>query len=132
MGQEQTIKSPAKSGENQGFEVVRDEKGRFLKGTSGNPDGTGAGRPVGSISITAEIKKKLLEIPKNQQKTVLDLLVNKIIRKAAVDGDDQMIKQIWSYIDGPPGPAEKSVMQINLLNKNSMEIREDSSDKILA
>ena len=106
---------------------------QWKKGESGNP----AGRPPGSISITAEIKKKLLEIPENQQKTILDLLVNKIIRKAAVDGDDQMIKQIWSYIDGPPRPAENpepapSIMQVNLLNKEDIKVREESNVKVLA
>lgn len=122
MGQEQIKKTPAKPGENQGFQVLRDEKGRFL--TSGNPEGTGGGRPVGSISITAEIKLKLLEIPKNEQRTYLDLLIQKILRKAILDGDAQMIKQIWYYIDGLPGIA--SVTQINVSNKNSIEVKKEN------
>ena len=59
-----------------------------------------------TISITAEIKKKLREIPEGQQKTYLELLVNRIIKQAVVDGNEEMIMQIWSYLDSPPGPEE--------------------------
>ena len=75
----------------------------FKKGQSGNP----SGRPAGSVSITAEIKKKLQEIPDGQQKSYLELLINRILKQAVVDGNEQMIKQIWSYIDGAPGAPEK-------------------------
>jgi len=48
-----------------------------------------------------------------------------------------MIEQIWSYIDGTPRSAENPnpvapVVHINLLNKNGMEAREESGEKILA
>lgn len=125
MGQTETIKSPDITGQKQGKSGPPEEF-RWKKGESGNP----AGRPVGSVSITAEIKRKLQEIPDGQQKSYLELLINRILKQAVVDGNEQMIKQIWSYIDGPPGPGEKSIMQINLLNKNSMEVREESSEKI--
>lgn len=70
----------------------------FQKGQSGNP----AGRPKGSISITTEIKKKLEEMPKGSKKTYLDLLVATILKKAIEDGNEQIIRHIWSYIDGLP------------------------------
>lgn len=103
------------------------------KGQSGNP----AGRPPGSVSITAEIKRKLQEVPEGQQKSYLELLINRILKQAVVDGNEQMIKQIWSYIDGPPRQAEDPelvapVVHINLLNKNDMKVREESGEKILA
>ncbi len=122
MGQETITKSPDITGQKQGKSGPPEEF-RWKKGESGNP----AGRPVGSVSITTEIKKKLQEIPEGQQKSYLELLINRILKQAVVDGNEQMIKQIWGYIDGPPG--EKSIMQINLLNKNSMEIREGSDTK---
>jgi len=105
----------------------------FEPGQSGNPKG----RPPGSVSITAEIKKKLQEIPEGQQKSYLELLINRILKQAVVDGNEQMIKQIWSYIDGPPKQAEDPepvppTVHINLLNKNGMEVREESSERILA
>ncbi len=59
-----------------------------------------------TISITAEIKKKLHEIPEGQQKTYLELLVNRIIKQAVVDGSEEMIMLIWNYINTPPGPEE--------------------------
>lgn len=70
----------------------------FKKGQSGNVDG----RPVGSVSFTSLLKKKLGEIPEGQKKTYLELLVNAILKKAIVDGDPQMIKTIWNYVDGMP------------------------------
>jgi len=118
---------PDISGEN------RDNKGRFKAGLSGNP----TGRPTGCVSITAEIKKKLQEVPDGQQKSYLELLINRILKQAVVDGNEQMIKQIWSYIDGTPRPAENPepvapIVHINLLNKNGMEVREENGEKILA
>ena len=124
MGQETITKSPDITGQKQG-KGGPPEEFRWKKGESGNP----AGRPVGSVSITAEIKRKLQEIPDGQQKSYLELLINRILKQAVVDGNEQMIKQIWSYIDGPPGTGEKSIMQINLLNKNSMEVKEETDVK---
>jgi hypothetical protein len=61
------------------------------------------GRPPGSgISITTEIKKKLEEVPDGQKATYLELLINRIFKQAIQDGDQQMIKNIWNYIDGMP------------------------------
>lgn len=71
----------------------------FKKGQSGNPNG----RPKGSgISITTEIKKKLEESPEGQKATYLELLINRIFKQAIQDGDQQMIKNIWNYVDGMP------------------------------
>ena len=97
MGQEQTTKSPDITGQKQGKSGPPEEY-RWKKGESGNP----AGRPAGSVSITAEIKRKLQEIPDGQQKSYLELLINRILKQAVVDGNEQMIKQIWSYVDGTP------------------------------
>mgnify|MGYP001575283916 CR=1 FL=1 len=73
------------------------ETGKFLPG---NP---GGGRPPGSgISITTEIKKKLAEVPEGQKSTYLQLLINRIMKQAIQDGDQQMITRIWQYIDGMP------------------------------
>lgn len=121
MGQEQITKTPDISGEN------RDDLGRFRPGLSGNP----TGRPSGCVSITAEIKKKLQEVPEGQQKSYLELLINRILKQAVVDGNEQMIKQIWSYIDGTPRPAENPeipapIVHINLLNKNDVKSGQDN------
>ena len=78
--------------------VSRDEKGRFLPGFSGNPDG----KQPGTLSITAEVKKKLQEVPEGKTKTYLSCLIEQIMKKAVIEGDQQTIKQIWNYIDGMP------------------------------
>ena len=79
--------------------TAKKQRGRpFKKGQSGNPKG----RPSGSgISITTEIKRKLEEVPEGEKATNLQLLLDKILT-LAVSGDQRMIKDIWSYVDGMP------------------------------
>ena len=81
-----------------GQEVVRNEKGQVVSGTP-NP----FGRPIGAgISITTEIKRALETKPEGQKLTHLQLIVQRILKKAIVDGDSATIKQVWNYIDGMP------------------------------
>jgi hypothetical protein len=88
-------KKQEKTGTNK---VVRNEKGQIISGTP-NPNG----RPKGSgISITTEIKRKLKEVPKGQKASYLQLLIQRIFKKAIQDGDQQMITKIWNYVDGLP------------------------------
>lgn len=75
----------------------RDEKGLFLPGH----DGMG-GRPAGSVSITTIIKRKLQEAPPGQRKMLAELLADKILDKAYVDGNENLIKEVWHYVDGMP------------------------------
>lgn len=89
-------KSPDDTGKKQ--EKRGDIETRFKKGQSGNPKG----RPPGSVSITTEIKKRLQEMPDGQKKTYLELLINRILKLGVVDGNEQMIKVIWNYVDGMP------------------------------
>ena len=71
--------------------------------TKGDPDINREGRPKGSgLSITTEIRRKLLELPENQRKSYLELLVDRIMKQAIVDGDTRLIDRIWAYIDGMP------------------------------
>lgn len=59
------------------------------------------GRPAGKTARNefAEILNR--KINENSDKTIADALVEKII-KMALDGDQQMIKMIWEYMDGKP------------------------------
>ncbi|MEO5367791.1 MAG: hypothetical protein H7831_15810 [Magnetococcus sp. WYHC-3] len=86
------------------------ETGRFVEG---NP---GGGRPKGSLSITAEIKKKLQEVPEGKEKTYLQYLIDQILKKAVIEADQQTIKQIWNYIDGMPdqGLIHKGNIVLNI------------------
>lgn len=78
--------------------IIRDERGRFLSGHSGNS----RGKPKGSLSITARIKEELEKIPKGFKISYLEVLVKIILKKALLEGDREMIKTIWQYIDGTP------------------------------
>ena len=69
--------------------AVRDEKGKFVKGTSGNP----SGRPVSDVSITKNIIKKL------EEGNNLEEITDKII-ELAKNGNEQIIKFLWDRIDG--------------------------------
>jgi hypothetical protein len=71
----------------------------FKPGQSGNPNG----RPKGKgLSLTTLIKRKLEEIPEGKQKTHAEYLIDSILKKAIIDGDTQMQKTVWNYIDGMP------------------------------
>lgn len=75
----------------------RDEKGRFVEGQSGNPEG----RPT--FSITGLVRAELLKCPEGKdKKTYADLIVKRILAKAIKDGDTRMIERIWAYMDGLP------------------------------
>lgn len=85
----------------------------FTKGQSGNPKG----RPPGTVSITAEIKKKMLEIfpePLTEitddqgkkiiqaKKTYLEKTIEIIFETALKDKDTRVLTQMWAYMDGHP------------------------------
>lgn len=77
----------------------------FKKGKSGNPNG----RPVGTISITEAIKRKLQEVfpdkdgtPNKEKRLYLDKLVESILKNALENGESRSQKDIWNYIDGFP------------------------------
>lgn len=72
------------------------KKTQFKKGQSGNPNG----RPVGSVSVTAEIKRKLLEVEPKTRKTYLELLVDRAMERAISNGNISMIQNIWEHMDG--------------------------------
>ena len=93
--------------------------------TTGDPSINREGRPKGSgISITTEIKNKLKDIPDNQKKSYLELLIDRIMKQAIADGDQQMIKQIWNYVDGMPKQSIEhtgSVPVTDILSKDNAE-----------
>ena len=91
---------------------IRDSRGRF---TDGNPGGPG--RPTG-VSISKLIREKMNEVPLGQRKLYGELLVEKILDMALVEGDVQMIKEIWHYIDGKP----KETMTIDVDANNLAEM----------
>lgn len=59
------------------------------------------GRPKG-ISITDMVKEALEEVEPKTGKHWKDLIIKRILLKATNEGDTQMLKAIWAYIDGLP------------------------------
>lgn len=69
------------------------------------------GRPKGStgISITKLVKDELEKVEPKTQKTWGELVIRRILLKATNEGDTQMLKAIWAYIDGMPKQNLESI-----------------------
>ena len=74
------------------------------------------GRPKG-ISITEMVKEALEGKDKQTGKLWKDLLIDKIFKKAIRNGDQIMLKAIWSYIDGMPKQKIEGDVDSNLVIK---------------
>jgi hypothetical protein len=95
------------------------------------------GRPKG-ISITEMVKEALETVESKTGKKWKDLIIKRILLKAVNEGDTQMLKAIWSYIDGAPpqsvdvtsdGERIKSIYDVfRKYSKDSAEAMETESD----
>lgn len=85
-------------------EITRDDKGRFVEGVSGNPNG----RPP--FSLITMLKAELQKCPSGQDKiTYADMLIKRILKEAIESGDSAQIKNILNYVEGmPKQPVEMS------------------------
>jgi hypothetical protein len=81
---------------------------QFQKGQSGNP----AGRPVGSLSIVSELKKRLEEVPEGQEKTYLQQFIDGIMEKTIDDKDVNMMRDVINRVDGMPTQKIDSKVEI--------------------
>ena len=103
-------------------EVIRDEKGQFVKGSSGNP----GGRP--SKTLTALLKDRINE---GKSFNKADLIINKAI-ELAIEGDIQAIKWIFERVDGRPIPMRIDLIEehkpIRILDIGFSETLEEIAD----
>jgi len=67
--------------------------GKFKRG---NP-----GKPRGSLSLTAMIKKKLKTMSPDERRSALEALAENIIQDA-LESNNKMRQLIWNYLDGMP------------------------------
>ena len=76
-------------------EIIRDEKGQYMKGHSGNP----GGRSKNTLTII--LKERMIEdvLIDDKWLTTADLIVDQAI-KLALKGDMQAIKWIFERVDG--------------------------------
>lgn len=78
-----------------GLNALRDDRGRWLPGVSGNP----AGRPEGTGSIVAEIRRVLRE---EHHGVTLERLIARRLVELAAEGDIRAIRDVIDRIDGTP------------------------------
>lgn len=89
-----------KSSKDNGKESVKN--GRNPDGTFATGNSISPGRPKGSISLVHILKKKLEEVPDDMdEKTWAELIVERALN-SAIDGDNQMLKLAFQYVDGMP------------------------------
>ena len=96
------------------------------------------GRPPGSVSIVAEIKKKLEEVPEGSKDTYLKIFVFRLMQKAIIDGDTTIMKDIIDRVDGRAkqsigldindGDEERTALK-DLIAKINGESRETGDSK---
>jgi hypothetical protein len=86
----------------------------FQPGQSGNPNG----RPKGAKNFT---------IADGTSDTYEQLLVKRVLKEAIQEGDKQMIKLIWNYLDGLPqqsldltsGGEKITKVELEIINGNT-------------
>ena len=76
----------------------------FVKGQSGNP----LGRPKGAKNFTTKVREALEKVADDNEEPQDIQLVRKII-ELAKNGDQQMIKLVWNYLDGMPLQTIKDI-----------------------
>ena len=92
MGEPNTTESPEDTG------LIRNEKGQFVPGVSGNP----AGKPPGAYSLVAILKRQLQEIPEGRQKSYGEELIKAMLHKGIVEKDSTTHRLIMNYMEGMP------------------------------
>jgi hypothetical protein len=98
----------------------RDAKGHFLPGVSGNP----AGKPIGTLSLTAILKRKLSEELDEHGVTAGERLVAVTIEDALA-GDSQSRKLCWEYIEGKARqPIDATIAPVPIID----DIPDDEPD----
>ncbi len=120
--------------ENSGKKEGRDDKGRFVSGISGNPKG----KPKGTISIVARLRRELLKIPpglpKEERKTYVELVVKKYFQ-SIFSGSERILIDLVDRIDGKPkqlldfGDSIPTQVIINLQNKEIEMAKERIKNK---
>lgn len=90
------------SNNSENIEILRDERGRILPGQRAlNPKG----KPKGARHFTTLVKEALVLLAKDPttgKSEKVEVLLAKKAVLSALSGDTQMLKTIWSYLDGMP------------------------------
>lgn len=76
---------------------VRDDKGRFVPGVSGNP----AGKPKGVRHMTSLLEDAIRKVAEDNG-TPEDVQIVKSVIQKAKEGDMRAIEHIWDRLEGKP------------------------------
>lgn len=118
-------KEPNKNG------VIRDSGGKIVAGSGPlNPKG----RPKGTLSLVALLKKKLESVAPSGQKTWAELFIDKMLLTAINDkGDSALMRDIVNRIDGMPKQnigfgLEDAIdkIEIEIVKSNDTKIKDNS------
>ena len=85
----------------------------WKKGQSGNP----AGKKPGTRSLTTLLREALEVIGEGQKDPYSELLVKKVMKMAIADGNEQMIKLCWGYLEGMP----KETKELNIRDQRPLD-----------
>lgn len=90
----------------------------------GDPNINRKGRIDGGFSITSLVKAKLQECPEGTDKTTYaDKFIESVFKKAIDEGDVQMLKSVWAYMDGLP--KETKDVNLEFGGKSEDEIKDE-------
>lgn len=107
----QNSELPVSSGNNQ--EIIRDNKGRFVPGVSGNPKGV----PVGTVSFKTEFRraiKKIAQANKINEDEAMDIL-HRVGYGEAKNANFPFFKDIMDrYYGKPQGDVPNVAVQVNI------------------
>lgn len=89
-------------------------------GQSGNPNG----RPPKEVCLTNLMKEFLWGTDPETKKERRQVVIEKVYEKAMADGDQAMMKMLWSYIEGMPQG------KLDLTSKGESLVPQDLEDQI--